>query len=503
MRYPGPRKRFVLGSVALIAMGVSIVPAHAADMAVKAPPSPAYTAPYNWSGFYLGANIGGAFSSATANVAGTIWDPGATEFIGGFQVGYNWQFGHFLVGVEGNFDWAVFGRPNIPLSTPLGPVQASATQNWISTLAGRFGITSDKWLYYGKVGGGWAEDRASLSLPNGTSWSGSSTSGGWVAGGGIEYAFKPNWTVKLEYDYLGLGNWTSSTLPSVSWNRDIQMITMGVNYKFGSDAPGASGSPGHGKYQDTDQGRENLAKDAQNPIADLISVPFQNNTNFNVGPFNRAQNVLNIQPVVPLHLSNDWIVISRTIAPLTSQPDPVFNSSTFGIGDTSESLILSPASSGIKDFSWGLGPIVTVPTASNLILGTGKVLLGPEAVVIYTPGHWVIGAVISNSWSVGGDPLRNSVNFFYTQPFINYNIPHGQGWYVTTGPIITADWNAPPGTRWTVPLGGGIGRVFKFAGQAFNATAEAYYNVVRAGPGSISTPGDWQFRFQLALLFPE
>jgi outer membrane immunogenic protein len=102
---------------------------------------------------------------------------------------YNWQFGDFLAGVEGNFDWAVFGRPNIPLGTPLGPVQASAAQIWISTLAGRFGITSDKWLYYGKVGGGWAEDRASLSLPNGTSWTGF---GGWVAGGGIEYAFKPN-----------------------------------------------------------------------------------------------------------------------------------------------------------------------------------------------------------------------------------------------------------------------------------------------------------------------
>jgi OmpA-like transmembrane domain len=324
-----------------------------------------------------------------------------------------------------------------------------------------------------------------------------------VAGGGIEYAFKPNWTVKLEYDYLGLGHWTASAVPAVSWNRDIQMITMGVNYKFGSGAPGASGSPGLEKYQDTDEGKEKLAKDAQNPIADLISVPFQNNTNFNVGPFNRAQNVLNIQPVVPLHLSNDWIVISRTIAPLTSQPDPVFNSSTFGIGDTSESLILSPVSSGIKDFSWGLGPIVTVPTASNLILGTGKVLLGPEAVVIFTPGHWVIGAVVSNSWSVGGDPLRHSVNFFYTQPFINYNIPHGQGWYLVSAPIITAEWNASPGTRWTVPLGGDIGRVFKFAGQAFNAQVEAFYNVLRAGPGSISTPGDWQFRFEVALLFPE
>ena len=208
-----------------------------------------------------------------------------------------------------------------------------------------------------------------------------------MAGGGIEYAFKPNWTVKLEYDYFGLGNWTSSTVPPVSWNRDIQMITMGVNYKFGSGAPSAASTPGHGKYQETDEGKEKLAQDAQNPIADLISVPFQNNTNFNVGPFNRAQNVLNIQPVIPLHLNNEWIVISRTIAPLTSQPDPVFNSSTFGIGDTSQSLILSPVSSGIKDFSWGLGPIVTVPTASNLILGTGKVLVGPEAVVILTPAH--------------------------------------------------------------------------------------------------------------------
>jgi len=105
---------------------------------------------------------------------------------------------------------------------------------------------------------------------------------------------------------------------------------------------------------------------------------------------------------------------------------------------------------GIKDFSWGLGPIVTVPTASNLILGTGKVLLGPEAVIIYTRGHWVIGAMISNSWL---DPLRDSVNLFYTQAFINYNIPHGQGWYLVSTPIITTDWNAPPSTRWTVPLG--------------------------------------------------
>src|SRR5262252_3050362 len=90
--------------------------------------------------------------------------------------------------------------------------------------------------------------------------------------------------------------------------------------------------------------------------------------------------------------------------------------------------------------------------AGNSLTRTGKVLLGPEAVVIYTPGHWVMGAVVSNSWSVGGDPLRNSVNLFNTQPFINYNIPQGHGWYVVSAPIITADWNAPNGQKWTVPV---------------------------------------------------
>ena len=115
-------------AIAIVIATVISGSAMAADVPVKAPAYARPTAPppYNWSGLYLGANIGGAFSSATANVAGTIWDPGATEFIGGFQVGYNWQFGHFLVGVEGDFDWAAFGRPNIPLGTPLGPVQASA-----------------------------------------------------------------------------------------------------------------------------------------------------------------------------------------------------------------------------------------------------------------------------------------------------------------------------------------------------------------------------------------
>ena len=154
-------------------------------------------------------------------------------------------------------------------------------------------------------------------------------------------------------------------------------------------------------------------------------MPFQNNTNPNVGPFNRTQNVLNIEPVVPMSLNAQWNVISRTIVPVMSQPNPLIDSSTNGVGDISESLFLSPVNSGIKDFYWGFGPIITAPSASDAILGTGKVLLGPTFVVVAEPGHWVIGLLVNNQWSVAGAPGRPSVNFLTAQYFINYNIPGG------------------------------------------------------------------------------
>ena len=122
----------------------------------------------------------------------------------------------------------------------------------------------------------------------------------WLIGGGIEYGFKAHWTVKLEYDYLALSDWNSTTSPAVGLNRDVQMIKAGINYKFESGYAGAepsrAGRPGAPAKD------EDLQKASQNPIADLVSVPFQSNTNFNSGPFNRTQERFNIQPVVPMHL---------------------------------------------------------------------------------------------------------------------------------------------------------------------------------------------------------
>ena len=171
-------------------------------------------------------------------------------------------------------------------------------------------------------------------------------------GGGIEYGFKPNWTVKLEYDYLKLGNWTAPTVPA-EWRRDTQMIKLGMNYKFQSgNSDDATGTPDDaGSSRAKGRGTtEDLAKASQNPIASLVSVPFQNNTNPNVGPFNRTQNVLNIEPVVPMSLNAQWNVISRTIIPVTSQPNPLIDSSTNGVGEIVSLLFLSPVHSGIKDF---------------------------------------------------------------------------------------------------------------------------------------------------------
>jgi opacity protein-like surface antigen len=475
-------RNVLLRSVALIAFGAGVA-VHAADLPVKAP-VPAEPL-YNWSGAYVGGNFGGAWTSGNLNIPNNNIYGGLTEFIAGIQAGYNVQYSNVLFGVEGDFDWAAFGHPALPT-----PTLGSVRQDWIGTIAGRVGIVEDRWLVYAKAGGGWVHSNAVLDFP-GVGFSGSTNSSGWLAGVGLEYGFKSHWTVRLEYDFLGLAHWTSPTVPSLQLNRDLQMVKAGINYKFDAGLPDVV-APVRAKPEASED--EDLAKKSQNPIADLVSVPFQSNTNFNAGPFNRVQEVLNIQPVVPLHITDDWNMISRTIIPVISQPSPLFNSNTNGIGDITQSLFFSPVHSGA--LIWGAGPVFTIPSATDPILGTGRVLAGPTAVFLTTPGHWVIGVLLNNQWSVGGNPLRSSVNEFLAQPFVNYNFAHG--WYFTTSPVITADWLAAPDQRWTVPIGGGFGRIFKLGDQPVSANIAAYYNVVRA-----SGAPTWQLRAELSLLFPE
>jgi hypothetical protein len=206
------------------------------------------------------------------------------------------------------------------------------------------------------------------------------------------------------------------------------------------------------------QGDTELAKKTQNPVADLISVPFQNNINFGVGPNDDVQYILNVQPVIPFRLTEDWNLISRTIAPLIYQPELAPGvGDVFGLGDIQQSLFFSPAKPG--KLIWGVGPILQFPTATDDSLGQGKWGAGPTAVALTVHGPWVLGALVNNVWSFAGDSDRRDVNQMLIQPFVNYNLP--DAWYVVTAPIITADWEAESDDRWTVPLGAGVGKIVR------------------------------------------
>jgi hypothetical protein len=222
-------------------------------------------------------------------------------------------------------------------------------------------------------------------------------------------------------------------------------------------------SPGGGSGEEGKGGlsSEALAKLAQNPIANLISIPFQNNFNFGVGPNNVCQYNLNFQPVIPFSLSKDWNLITRWITPIINLPSPAPGvRSAFGLGDLNPSFFLSPANPG--KIIWGFGPTTTLPTASDPMLGAGKYSLGPSAVALRIQGHWLFGLLVNNQWSVGGWGPRN-LNNFLAQPFCNYNLP--KGWYLTSAPVITADWNAPHRDMWTFPMGAGVGKIVKLGGK--------------------------------------
>ena len=258
-------------------------------------------------------------------------------------------------------------------------------------------------------------------------------------------------------------------------------------------APQSSGAAHPGSASQASD--EALQKAVQNPVASLISVPLQNNTNFAFGSFNRTQNVLNIQPVIPFNISKDWMIIARIIQPVVWQPYPNQNTGgEFGLGDMVPTFFLSPRKP--EKVIWGIGPAFTFPTATNDILGQGKLSLGPSVVVLAQPGKWTLGDLVNNVWSVAGSGSRPPVNQMLNQYFITYQIK--KGWYVTSSPIITANWRASSGNVWTVPFGGGVGRVMKLGFQPVNLLAEFFGNAVY--PAGTSS---WSMRLAIVFLFPK
>jgi hypothetical protein len=233
-----------------------------------------------------------------------------------------------------------------------------------------------------------------------------------------------------------------------------------------------------------------LSKEAANPVADLISLPFQNNTDFGLGPYDRTRNVLNIQPVIPLAKGK---IITRTIMPVVWLPDlgAETGSLSTGLADTLFTAFY-PMQAGSATL--GVGPAFEMPTG-GATRGSQKWSLGPSGLALVQPGPWTLGVLVNNVWSFAGDQDRADVNKGLLQYFTVRQL--GGGWYVNSAPSITVNWKAPPGQKWTVPFGGGIGKVAFLGRLPVNAQAGAYVNAVKPDIGP-----KWQLRVQVQFLFP-
>jgi hypothetical protein len=236
---------------------------------------------------------------------------------------------------------------------------------------------------------------------------------------------------------------------------------------------------------------EDLSQAAANPLADLMSFPFQNNLNMNYSEYNRNMNILNIQPVIPLAGGK---LITRTIFPIVRIPDFGNESGKFssGLSDIVLTAFYVPESKGAM---WGFGPVVELPTGGS-IRGTEKWSAGPSFVVLAQPGDWTFGCLINNTWSFAGKSDRGDVNHMMFNVFLVRQL--GNGWYVNSAPIITADWTADSEDRWIVPLGAGGGKLVMLGGKLpLNLQTQLYYNVVRPDFGP-----EWQWRVQVQFLLP-
>ena len=235
---------------------------------------------------------------------------------------------------------------------------------------------------------------------------------------------------------------------------------------------------------------ENLSQQAANPLADLMSIPIQNNVDFGLGPFDRNLNVLNIQPVIPIFGGK---IITRTIFPLVWIPDFTAESGRLssGLSDIVFTAFYAPTTDGTM---WGVGPVLELPTGGSQ-RGSQKWSAGISGVLMVQPGNWTVGLLANNVWSYAGDSEAASVNKGLIQYFVVYQL--GNGWYVNSAPIITVDWEAESGQRWKVPFGAGGGKLMRWGKLPVNIQTQAYYYVASPDFGP-----DWQYRLQVQFLLP-
>ncbi|NPU64311.1 hypothetical protein HL667_04810 [Bradyrhizobium sp. 83012] len=259
--------------------------------------------------------------------------------------------------------------------------------------------------------------------------------------------------------------------------------------------PGAGALAQQNSAQHKTPSLEDLARAAQNPIADTISVGLENIAMPNTGPQRQTADVFKIEPVIPFRLNAEWNLVTRTTIPGIAQVRFSHEQGRIGgIGDINQIFALTPSHSGA--LIWGVGPTFSYPSATDPTLGSGRWSAGPTIVALTMPGPWVLGVLANNIWSFAGPSDRAPVNQMMLQYFVTYNFSDGS--YISASPIITANWLAKGHDRWIVPVGVGVGKLFMVDKQPINAEIGVYYNLLRPEQAS-----PWQFRASLALLFPK
>lgn len=235
------------------------------------------------------------------------------------------------------------------------------------------------------------------------------------------------------------------------------------------------------------------ARKARNPLADKISVALDNGFSFDSGPLGGTAYALEASVVAPSSLGDNWLLLHKVTLRLLRDPENVpGQGGKLGLGDSSyQGLVTRNRNSRII---WGVGPAFVIPTATSSRLGSGKWSAGPAAGFVGQPGHWTFGVLGFNTWSYAGDSARQSVNQLTLEPFVSYDLK--DGWFVSSQPEISADWTAPRGARWTVPMGGGGGKGFTSGERSVFVTMFGYYNIAHP-PGS----SPWQLSIGLEFLF--
>lgn len=236
-----------------------------------------------------------------------------------------------------------------------------------------------------------------------------------------------------------------------------------------------------------------LAQKLQNPVAALISVPFQSNFEWGLGPHSPGfKYTLNFQPVIPISLSEDWNLISRTIVPIIHQDDVLPGTTQGGMGDITQSAFFSPKAPGPGGIIWGLGPVFLLPTSTEDFLGAQKFGMGPTGVALRQSKGWTYGILANHLWSIGGTRATPTVNATFLQPFLSYTTKTHTTFGIQTE--STYDWT---GSKWTIPLIAPVSQILKIGGLPIS---------LQLGPklyveGPTSAP-DWGIRFAFILLFP-